>query len=117
MRFIFKEPVATARCEALVAFLNQWFRDNPPPEPDNYFFHYWGAKVVDPASVVSKAEHMPPELLEPLAASVESAFPEVDHLRLGVSVIGAAAGHDFEWVRVPAGEIALGEKNVRIVDV
>lgn len=76
-----------------------------------------GAKVVDRGSVESNAEHMRPELLEPLAASVENAFPEVDHLRLGFSISGAAAGQDFEWVRVPAGEVTLGDKTVRIVDV
>ena len=125
MRFIFKEPVAAGRREALVAFIddwfggkaNQWLAAREAGAPPERLVQYGGARIEGDVAVEAAADLIPIEWLQELTDAVERTFADVDHLRLGTSVTGPATRSDFEWVRIPRGEVMLHGNAIAIGDV
>lgn len=125
MRFIFQKRVGASRHKTLVAFIDEWFATKAAlwpaereagarPQPS---VEYLGASVVGQTAVETFANRMPAEWLQELADAVCSSFPDVDHLRLGLPLVGPTERSGFKWMHVAKVEVTLHGRSITVGDV
>lgn len=93
MRFIAATEVPADRRLALGVFLEDWFRKNADAKRADCDIRAWN---VDAQELTASCEHLTRSALRRLTKALERRFPEIDHVRIGITFDGVPSGLDFK---------------------
>ena len=115
MRFVPAKRLTPAQAKRIAKHIQEWMDQSATSEPDVWqMAKEWRCTTSKDNEIVAHCEFMPTEELSRLAEELQVAFPALQEIRLGRSLVGPATIAGFDWFAVEPGEVQIGKKTHRL---